>query len=74
VDRLTVRGAMTAEEMLLMLKPAEPRPAQAAGAARDARDAAAGPDAGRSATSASGPARRSVSFAAGVGLIAAFVL
>jgi len=30
VDRLTVRGAMTAEEMLLMLKPAEPRPAQAA--------------------------------------------
>ena len=26
VDRLTVRGALVAEEMLLMLKPAEPRP------------------------------------------------
>ena len=26
VDRLTVRGALIAEEMLLMLKPAEPRP------------------------------------------------
>jgi biopolymer transport protein ExbB len=29
VDRLTVRGALVAEEMLLMLKPAEPRPAGA---------------------------------------------
>jgi biopolymer transport protein ExbB len=29
VDRLTVRGALVAEEMLLMLKPAEPRPGMA---------------------------------------------
>ena len=34
VDRLTVRGSMIAEEMLLMLKPADPRPAQAAPAPR----------------------------------------
>jgi biopolymer transport protein ExbB len=34
VDRLTVRGALTAEELLLMIKPAEAKPA--AGAARTA--------------------------------------
>ena len=39
VDRLTVRGAMVAEEMLLMLKPAEPRP----GMAQPARPGAATP-------------------------------
>jgi biopolymer transport protein ExbB len=32
VDRLTVRGALLAEEMLLMIKPAEARPAGAAAA------------------------------------------
>src|SRR6266581_1263710 len=30
VDRLTVRGALVAEELLLMIKPAEPRPPLAA--------------------------------------------
>ena len=35
VDRLTVRGALVAEELLLMIKPAEAKPA-AAGAARPA--------------------------------------
>jgi biopolymer transport protein ExbB len=39
VDRLTVRGAMTAEELLLMIKPAEAKPA-AAGAAGAPRVAA----------------------------------
>src|ERR1044072_4391619 len=29
VDRLTVRGALTAEELLLMIKPAEAKPAAA---------------------------------------------
>ena len=40
VDRLTVRGALTAEELLLMIKPAEAKPA-AAGAAGVARPMAA---------------------------------
>jgi biopolymer transport protein ExbB len=40
VDRLTVRGALLAEEMLLMIKPAEPRPA---GAAAPAAPVAAAP-------------------------------
>lgn len=34
VDRLTVAGALQAEELLLMIKPAEARPAPAAGVAR----------------------------------------
>jgi biopolymer transport protein ExbB len=33
VDRLTVRGALTAEELLLMIKPAEARPAAVGGGA-----------------------------------------
>ena len=36
VDRLTVRGALVAEELLLMIKPAEAKPAAAAGAAAPA--------------------------------------
>lgn len=45
VDRLTVKGALIAEELLLMIKPAEARPA--AGAARPAGAAAAAPPAPR---------------------------
>src|SRR5258708_38810505 len=48
VDRLTVRGALVAEELLLMIKPAEAKPA-AAGAARPAP----APGAGRKAPSPS---------------------
>jgi len=40
VDKLTVRGALTAEELLLMIKPAEAKPA-AAGVATGARPMAA---------------------------------
>ena len=40
VDRLTVRGALTAEELLLMIKPAEAKPAAAGAAAGGPRTAA----------------------------------
>lgn len=43
VDRLTVRGALVAEEMLLMVKPQESKPAAAAGGAPGARPAPAMP-------------------------------
>jgi len=42
VDRLTIRGALIAEEMLLMVKPAEAKPA-AAGAIAGARPATGAP-------------------------------
>jgi hypothetical protein len=42
VDRLTVRGALIAEELLLMIKPAEAKPA-AAGAIAGAPRTAASP-------------------------------
>ena len=41
VDRLTVRGALTAEELLLMIKPAEAKPAAAGAAAAGPRPMAA---------------------------------
>jgi biopolymer transport protein ExbB len=41
VDKLTVRGALTAEELLLMIKPAEAKPAAAGAVAAGARPMAA---------------------------------
>ena len=43
VDRLTIRGALVAEELLLMIKPAESRPAAQASAASGAAPAATTP-------------------------------